>query len=92
MEIKFDNDYFKVTFKTKEEMKNILKNWKTTLLGVMAVVLAAAKAKNTGTVDAETISLILSGLAGVFAKDSDKTGVVTDKNPTNDNDTTSAGK
>lgn len=54
-------------------MKNVLRNWKTTLLGVATIVISLLTSK--GKIDAATGTAILSGAGLILAKDSDKTGV-----------------
>jgi len=63
-------------------MKNVLRNWKTTLLGMATIVISLLTSK--GKIDAATGTAILSGAGLILAKDSDKTGIETEKNPNNE--------
>ena len=57
-------------------MKTILKNWKTTALGIALAVAAFLKAKHV--IDADTLTLIFSVLGAlglIVAKDGDQTGL-----------------
>ncbi len=54
-------------------MKNIKKNWKTTILGIVTIVVGLFTSK--GKLDAASGTAILSGVGLILAKDSDKTGV-----------------
>ena len=57
-------------------MKTILKNWKTTALGIALAVAAFLKAKQV--IDADTLTLIISVLGAlglIVAKDGDQTGL-----------------
>jgi hypothetical protein len=70
--IVIDNKYF--YFKTKQrKMKNIKKNWKTTILGLVTIIVGLFTSK--GKLDAASGTAILSGVGLILAKDSDKTGV-----------------
>ena len=71
-----DNSFFYIKIKIKENMKNIIRNWKTTVLGlvVIAFKVASIKQKNWQ-IDGEDIAAISGGLAAIMAKDSNKTGV-----------------
>ena len=53
-------------------MRNILRNWKTTLLGLATIAIGLLSGK--GKIDATTGSAIVAGLGLVLAKDGDKTG------------------
>lgn len=53
-------------------MKSILKNWKTTLLGVAIIVVKLFTAK--GKIDAETGTAIATGIGLIIAQDSRKEG------------------
>lgn len=70
--IVIDNKYF--YFKTKQrKMKNIKKNWKTTVLGLVTIIVGLFTSK--GKIDAASGTAILSGVGLILAKDNDKTGV-----------------
>jgi hypothetical protein len=70
--IVIDNKYF--YFKTKpRKMKNIKKNWKTTVLGLVTIIVGLFTSK--GKLDAASGTAILSGVGLILAKDSDKTGI-----------------
>jgi len=56
-------------------MKNVLKNWKTTLLGVATIVITLLTYK--GKIDTTTGAAITSGLGLILAKDSNVTGTET---------------
>lgn len=53
-------------------MKGIIKNWKTTLIGVAVIVVNLFTAK--GKIDAQTGAAIAAGLGLIVAKDHDQTG------------------
>lgn len=55
-------------------MKNVLKNWKTSLLGGGALTGAAANLINDPTNWKQSVLMALVGLLGLFAKDQDVTG------------------
>lgn len=70
--IVIDNKYF--YFKTKQrKMKNIKKNWKTTILGIITIAIGLITGK--GHLDAQTGAAIVAGAGLILAKDADKTGV-----------------
>lgn len=57
-------------------MKTILKNWKTTALGIALAVAAFLKAKHV--IDSDTLTLVISVLGAlgfVVAKDGDQSGL-----------------
>ena len=56
-------------------MKTILKNWKTSLLGTGALTAAVTTYINNPNDWQAAIGLLITGIIGIFAKDSDKTGV-----------------
>jgi hypothetical protein len=89
MQIHFENSYILITVKIKEEMKNILRNWKTTATGVAIIVLKVLSLRSKGwLLDAEDLTALTGGVGLILAKDNNRTGVVTQKTPDND----SAGK
>lgn len=53
-------------------MKNIFRNWKTTLFGIATIAIGLLTSK--GKLDATTGTAIATGLGLILAKDSDKTG------------------
>lgn len=53
-------------------MKNILRNWKTSLFGISTIISGVALIVK-GSVD-EGVTAVLAGIAGLFAKDSDISG------------------
>jgi hypothetical protein len=76
MTFEHDNSFFYIKIKIKENMKNIIRNWKTTVLGLVVIAFKVASIKAKGwTVDGEDIAAISGGLAAIMAKDSNKTGV-----------------
>jgi hypothetical protein len=69
--IVIDNKYF--YFKTKQrKMKNIKKNWKTTILGLVTIIIGLITGK--GHLDAQTGGAIVAGVGLILAKDADQTG------------------
>jgi hypothetical protein len=69
--IVIDNKYF--YFKTKpRKMKNIKKNWKTTILGLVTIIIGLITGK--GHLDAQTGGAIVAGVGLILAKDADQTG------------------
>ena len=57
-------------------MKNMLKNWKTTLSGVALVITGISMYINNPASSTEAITAILGGIGLIVAKDGDKTGIV----------------
>ncbi len=51
-----------------------LKNWRTTVTGILAIVTAVWTMINTGTADAANISAVIAGIGLILAKDSNVTG------------------
>ncbi len=56
-------------------MKNILKNWKTSLLGTGALATAITMYVANPNDWQTPLGVLLTGVIGLIAKDSDKTGV-----------------
>lgn len=56
-------------------LTNMLVSWKTTILGLAAVMGVLAKWATAGAVDFNDIPTIMAGLAGMAAKDSNVAGV-----------------
>jgi hypothetical protein len=56
-------------------MKNIIKNWKTSLIGGGALTGAVTLFIDNPTQWKEAIGMAIVGLIGILAKDGDKTGV-----------------
>lgn len=54
-------------------MKNILKNWKTTIIGIVAVVGLAYSGYLNGGFGVNEFLMLVLGVGFVFAKDADKT-------------------
>jgi hypothetical protein len=76
MTFEHDNSFFYIKIKIKENMKNIIRNWKTTVLGLVVIAFKVVSIKAKGwQVDGEDIAAISGGLAAIMAKDSNKTGV-----------------
>lgn len=59
-------------------MKNFLKNWKTSLAGIMALVSVGVSAYQDPSLltKPETIGMIVGGFGLIVAKDGDMTGTV----------------
>lgn len=59
-------------------LKNVLRNWKTTTLGLSALAILAVEVSNNPTklLEPETLSAIALAAAAVAGKDGDKTGNV----------------
>jgi hypothetical protein len=53
---------------------NILTSWKTTILGISAIMTIVAKWASAGAVDYNDIPMIIAGVTGIFAKDAGVTG------------------
>lgn len=71
--IVINNKYFYFKTKKQKKMKNAKKNWKTTILGIVTIIVGLFTSK--GKLDAASGTAILSGVGLILAKDSDKTGV-----------------
>ena len=56
-------------------LTNVLVSWKTTILGLAAVMSVLAKWASAGHVDFNDVPTLLAGFAGVAAKDAGVTGV-----------------
>jgi len=56
-------------------LTNILVSWKTTILGLSAVLAVLAKWAAAGHIDYNDIPAILAGLTGIVAKDANVAGV-----------------
>lgn len=54
-------------------MKNLIKNWKTTIIGISAVFVGIKTILTTGSIN-EAITSIMAGIGLIFAKDGDQTG------------------
>lgn len=67
-----NNKYFYFRLKQRK-MKNIKKNWKTTILGLVTIIVGLFTSK--GKLDAASGTAILSGVGLILAKDNDKTGL-----------------
>lgn len=60
-------------------MKNIARNWKTTLLGIATVIYKAVAIKhNNWQATPEDMAVITTGIGLIFSKDADKTGRAND--------------
>lgn len=51
-----------------------MKNWKTSVTGILAIIGAVWHAYTTGTVGGEDIATVLTGVGLIFAKDLNVTG------------------
>lgn len=56
-------------------LTNMLVSWKTTILGVAAVMSVLAKWASAGHVDFNDVPALLAGFAGMAAKDANVAGV-----------------
>jgi hypothetical protein len=56
-------------------ISNMLVSWKTTILGLAAVMSVLAKWASAGAVDFNDIPVLLAGLSGMAAKDANVAGV-----------------
>jgi hypothetical protein len=70
--IVINNRYFYFKLKQQKKMKNARKNWKTTLLGLVTIIIGLITGK--GHLDAQTGGAIVAGVGLILAKDSDQTG------------------
>ena len=55
-------------------MKGILKNWKTTLVGITAILVGVKTFITSGSIQ-DAYTSIIAGIGLIFAKDNDQTGV-----------------
>jgi hypothetical protein len=53
---------------------NMLRNWKTTLAGIAAIIAAASLAVNHPDKYGEAVTMALAGFGLILAKDGDKSG------------------
>ena len=54
------------------KLKDIIKNWKSTLVGLVMIAIAIHKYFTTGEIDYAEVAIGLTGVGFVFSKDADK--------------------